>query len=83
MGVPNGSSSNGHVSSRAAKHNLPSHFIGGNHLDAAPPSSVKDFVANHEGHSVISSVSGSPRLSRKWPCVCNSSKVADVVGLVE
>ncbi|KAH2851846.1 Acetyl-CoA carboxylase [Aspergillus fumigatus] len=56
MGVPNGSSSNGHVSSRAAKHNLPSHFIGGNHLDAAPPSSVKDFVASHEGHSVISSV---------------------------
>lgn len=57
MGVPNGSSSNGHVSSRAAKHNIPSHFIGGNHLDAAPPSSVKDFVASHEGHSVISSVS--------------------------
>lgn len=59
MGVPNGSSSNGHVS--AAKYNIPSHFIGGNHLDAAPPSSVKDFVANHEGHSVISSVSGNLR----------------------
>lgn len=65
MGVPNGSSSNGHVSSRAAKHNLPSHFIGGNHLDAAPPSSVKDFVASHEGHSVISSVSGSLRSLEK------------------
>ena len=43
--------------SRAAKYSLPSHFIGGNHLDAAAPSSVKDFVAQHEGHSVITSVS--------------------------
>ncbi|BCS26346.1 acetyl-CoA carboxylase ACC1 [Aspergillus puulaauensis] len=42
--------------SRSAKYNLPSHFIGGNHLDAAAPSSVKDFVAQHEGHSVITSV---------------------------
>ncbi|PLB47135.1 hypothetical protein P170DRAFT_363677 [Aspergillus steynii IBT 23096] len=42
--------------STAEKHNLPSHFIGGNHLEAAPPSSVKDFVAKHDGHSVISSV---------------------------
>ncbi|EAU29893.1 acetyl-CoA carboxylase [Aspergillus terreus NIH2624] len=49
-------STNGHGSSLAAKHNLPSHFIGGNHLDAAPPSAVKDFVASHDGHSVISSV---------------------------
>lgn len=56
MGVPDGTT-NGHGGSRAAKHNLPSHFIGGNHLDAAAPSSVKDFVANHEGHSVITSVS--------------------------
>ncbi|RAL15126.1 acetyl-CoA carboxylase ACC1 [Aspergillus homomorphus CBS 101889] len=45
---------NGQAGAKAA--NLPSHFIGGNHLDAAPPSSVKDFVAKHEGHSVISSV---------------------------
>ena len=47
---------NGHSSSNAAKHNIPSHFIGGNHLDAAPPGPVRDFVANHAGHSVISSV---------------------------
>ncbi|KAK1145973.1 acetyl-coenzyme-A carboxylase [Aspergillus melleus] len=52
MASANGSA-NGHGSS---KHNIPSHFIGGNHLDAAPPSSVKDFVAKHDGHSVISSV---------------------------
>lgn len=42
-----------------AQYNLPSHFIGGNHLEAAAPSSVKDFVAKHGGHSVISSVSTS------------------------
>lgn len=50
MATPNG------PSSLAAKHDLPSHFIGGNHLDAAPPSAVKDYVAKHDGHSVISSV---------------------------
>jgi acetyl-CoA carboxylase/biotin carboxylase 1 len=58
MAIPNGSAPvNGHDSSSADKYNLPSHFIGGNHLDVAPPSSVKDFVANHGGHSVITSVS--------------------------
>jgi acetyl-CoA carboxylase/biotin carboxylase 1 len=51
-----GSKMNGHGSSYAAKHNLPSHFIGGNHLTVAPPSKVKDFVASHDGHSVITSV---------------------------
>ncbi|KAL3480745.1 acetyl-CoA carboxylase [Aspergillus californicus] len=48
--------SNGHGSSRAARYNLPSHFIGGNHLEASAPGNVKDFVAHHEGHSVITSV---------------------------
>ena len=56
MSVANGSS-NGHGSSRAARYNLPSHFIGGNRLEVAAPSNVKDFVAKNEGHSVISSVS--------------------------
>lgn len=41
-----------------AKQDIPSHFIGGNALESAPPSAVKDFVAAHEGHSVITSVSG-------------------------
>lgn len=60
MGVPNGNQPvNGHGSSNAAKSNIPSHFIGGNHLDVAPPSTVKDFVANLGGHSVITSVSRS------------------------
>lgn len=48
MAITNGTST--------AQYNLPSHFIGGNHLEAAAPSSVKDFVAKHGGHSVISSV---------------------------
>lgn len=48
---------NGFGSSYAAKHSLPSHFIGGNRLNVAPASKVKDFVAAHDGHSVITSVS--------------------------
>jgi acetyl-CoA carboxylase/biotin carboxylase 1 len=49
-------SQNGTPSSNAAKHNLPLHFIGGNHLSAAPASKVKDFVSNHGGHTVITNV---------------------------
>lgn len=41
----------------AEKHKLPQHFIGGNRLEAAPASKVKDFVAEHEGHTVITNVS--------------------------
>ncbi len=43
--------------SYAEKHNLAAHFIGGNKLENAPPSKVKDFVANHNGHTVITNVS--------------------------
>jgi acetyl-CoA carboxylase / biotin carboxylase 1 len=53
----NGVLSNGHPSSWQAKHDVASHFIGGNHLDAAPASAVKDFVQKSDGHSVITSVS--------------------------
>ncbi|CAG8924548.1 unnamed protein product [Penicillium salamii] len=53
MAVPNGSAP---VTGSSSKHNLPSHFIGGNALASAPPSKVKDFVAAHDGHSVITSV---------------------------
>ena len=57
MPVTNGATTvNGYGSSFAAKHNLPSHFIGGNRLDVAPPGVVKDFVAESDGHSVITSV---------------------------
>ena len=51
-----GATTNGDHSSWQARHEVPSHFIGGNHLDAAPASGVKDFVQNCEGHSVITSV---------------------------
>ena len=44
------------ASSYAAKFNLAPHFIGGNHLDLAPAGAVKDFVANNDGHTVISNV---------------------------
>lgn len=54
MAVTNGSAP---VTGSSSKHNLPSHFIGGNALELAPPSKVKDFVAAHDGHSVITSVS--------------------------
>ena len=49
--------SNGTPSSAAAKYNLPAHFIGGSHLEAAAPSKVKEFVAAHDGHTVITNVS--------------------------
>ncbi|GIZ45206.1 hypothetical protein CKM354_000838600 [Cercospora kikuchii] len=48
--------SNGFPSAYAAKYNLASHFIGGNALPTAPPSKVKDFVAAHDGHTVITNV---------------------------
>lgn len=44
-------------SSYSAKFNLAAHFIGGNHLEAAPSGRVKDFVANNDGHTVITNVS--------------------------
>jgi hypothetical protein len=53
MAVTNGNATNG----SSAKHNLPSHFIGGNSIESAAPSNVKDFVIAHDGHSVITSVS--------------------------
>ncbi|KAG9258518.1 acetyl-CoA carboxylase [Emericellopsis atlantica] len=46
---------NGNVS-YAEKHNLADHFIGGNRLENAPASKVKDFVAQNDGHTVITNV---------------------------
>ena len=42
--------------SYAAKHQLADHFIGGNKLENAAAGPVKDFVANHDGHTVITNV---------------------------
>ena len=47
----------GHARSYSARHNLPAHFIGANHLKAALSGQVKDFVAHNDGHTVITSVS--------------------------
>ena len=47
---------NGSPSSSAARYNLAPHFIGGNHLGAAAPGKVKDFVSTYDGHTVITSV---------------------------
>lgn len=46
---------NGRVS-YAAKHKLADHFIGGNKLENAVAGPVKDFVAGHDGHTVITNV---------------------------
>lgn len=53
------SSTNGAPGSYAAKHNLAPHFIGGNHINAAPSSKVKDFVQSNDGHTVVTNVSSS------------------------
>ncbi|RKF76212.1 Acetyl-CoA carboxylase [Golovinomyces cichoracearum] len=42
--------------SYASRHQIADHFIGGNKLDNAAPSSVKDFVVKHDGHTVIKNV---------------------------
>ena len=55
----NGEPSTKNPNSYSAKYQLADHFIGGNRLDAAPAGVVKDFVLNHDGHTVISNV-GSP-----------------------
>ncbi|RDW59903.1 putative acetyl-CoA carboxylase [Coleophoma cylindrospora] len=44
------------MESYATRHNLPAHFIGGNKLENAAPGKVKDFVASHDGHTVITNV---------------------------
>ena len=52
-----------HVNGKASyaeKHQLADHFIGGNKLETAPSSKVKEFVASHDGHTVITNVSFCP-----------------------
>lgn len=68
---------NGFPSRMAAKYNLAPHFIGGNALDKAPPSKVKDFVTAHDGHTVITNVSSMPGRLRSAP----NFGLAEVAGL--
>jgi acetyl-CoA carboxylase/biotin carboxylase 1 len=45
-----------YVSGKASyseRHPVADHFIGGNSLEKAPSSKVKDFVKEHDGHTVI------------------------------
>ncbi|KAM4057331.1 acetyl-CoA carboxylase domain-containing protein [Hirsutella rhossiliensis] len=42
--------------SYADKHRIADHFIGGNELANAPAGKVKDFVAQNDGHTVITNV---------------------------
>lgn len=42
--------------SYTAKHKIADHFIGGNRLENAVAGPVKDFVTNHDGHTVITNV---------------------------
>ncbi|KAH8634982.1 hypothetical protein IG631_10382 [Alternaria alternata] len=55
---------NGAPSSYAAKYDLAPHFIGGNNLKVASPGKVKDFVAAHDGHTVITNVRENPASRR-------------------
>ena len=48
--------------SYAEKFKLADHFIGGNKLANAPASKVKDFVASHDGHTVITNVETPPSM---------------------
>jgi len=65
--------------SYAAKHNLADHFIGGNRLEIAPAGPVKDFVANHDGHTVITNVS---KIIRRYVLSPNAFKVQLTVFLL-
>jgi acetyl-CoA carboxylase / biotin carboxylase 1 len=64
MADTNGKAANGNrtvpvangKASYAEKHQIADHFIGGNKLENAPASKVKDFVASHDGHTVITNV---------------------------
>ena len=61
-GTPNGANGrsvpyvNGKAS-YAEKYNIADHFIGGNRVETAAPSKVRDFVAQNGGHTVITNVS--------------------------
>lgn len=58
--LANGSNGAPHANGKASyaeKHNIADHFIGGSRLENAPESKVKDFVAQNDGHTVITNVS--------------------------
>lgn len=70
MGETNGT--NGHTNGKvtyAEKHKIADHFIGGNRLENAPAGKVKDFVAQNDGHTVITNVSASCESQLSFFCL--------------
>lgn len=65
---------NGHAS-YAEKHSIAPHFIGGNSLANAPASKVKDFVAEHDGHTVITNVRCYPADSNRLGDASNTGNL--------
>lgn len=61
MPETNGTNGRPHANGKASyaeRHSIADHFIGGNRLENAPASKVTDFVAQNDGHTVITNVSG-------------------------
>lgn len=59
-GATNGANGRTAVNGKASyaeKNKVADHFIGGSRLANAPASKVKDFVAQNDGHTVITNVS--------------------------
>jgi acetyl-CoA carboxylase/biotin carboxylase 1 len=50
----------------AELHQIADHFIGGNRVENAKDSKVKDFVIANSGHTVITNVSISPTPAEDW-----------------
>jgi acetyl-CoA carboxylase/biotin carboxylase 1 len=82
-GVNGRSAPNGRAS-YAERHKPADHFIGGNRLSNAPSSKVKDFVAENDGHTVITNVS--LPLDGQEPsegCQCESCRILERGGADE
>ncbi|KAI5781195.1 acetyl-CoA carboxylase [Geopyxis carbonaria] len=54
--IPPVAPSHSRSDSYTSRFSLPDHFIGGNRLEVASPSKLKDFVAQRNGHTVIEKI---------------------------
>lgn len=70
--------SNGKAS-YAELHKVADHFIGGNRIEKAPESKVKDFVASNDGHTVITNVSTFKLSRRATHCSSRHPGCSDTV----
>lgn len=86
----NGRSAPNGRASYAERNQVADHFIGGNRLSNAPASKVKDFVAENDGHTVITNVSAAPSpglgssatYGNQWSCRSTSWVRADLMANV-